>query len=200
VKAGRERGTAGLARRCGPVVLCALAVGCVEERIVNYRPMLGGLPGAESGTPVTGVPGRTMDPAAVPDDKLVIENKDGSKTLIARTGRHLMVHIHNTLAAGDEQLFLDQVLSKRTKEEYYDRGMDPREAYRTLRERRQDIDMLFDAMPMGEYTPGFFLRPVGGGVQRLEVQGPGARELTWTGFDMVMENGNFRLRWFVTPE
>lgn len=175
-------------------------MGCQEERIINYRPMLGSLPGAESGTPVTGLQSDTPDPTAVPDDKLVVKHPDGSKTLTARTAHHLMIHIHTTLQDDDEGLFVEQVLSRRTKDEYYDRGMDPREAFRTLKARRSDIDKLFDAMPMGEYTPGLFLRPVGGGVQRLEVQGPAARELAWTGFDMVMEKGNFRLRWFVTPE
>lgn len=198
--ANRERRTAGPGRWCTVLVLCAVPSGCVEERVANYRPMLGGLPGAESGMPVSGVPGRTTDPTVVQEDRLVIENADKSKTLVARTARHLMVHLYSTLREGDEQLFLDQVLSQRTKDEYYERGMDAREAFRTLKERQRDIERLFDAMPMGEYTPGFFLRPVGGGVQRLEVQGPASRELAWTGIDMVMEKGNFRLRWFVSPD
>ena len=43
------------------------------------------------------------------------------------------------------------------------------------------------------------LRGVGGGVQRLEVTGKMAQGLTWTGIDVVLERGNYRLLWFVTP-
>ena len=34
-----------------------------------------------------------------------------------------------------------------------------------------DLQALFSQMPAGEYTPGLFLKPQGGGVQRVELDG-----------------------------
>ena len=77
--------------------------------------------------------------------------------------------------------------------------MDPRQAFDTLKERWEDIVALFDSIPGGEFTPGVYKKAVGSSVQRVELTGPAAAGLHWTGFDMVMEKGNYRLRWFVTP-
>lgn len=74
-----------LAFLCAPV--CALAlVGC-ETRVVRYNPILGGLPGAESGRPVVRDFGDYRDPTIISEDQLVQEQPDGKKTLIARTGK-----------------------------------------------------------------------------------------------------------------
>jgi hypothetical protein len=37
-------------------------------------------------------------------------------------------------------------------------------------------------------------------VQRVELDGLAAKGLFWTGFDMVQERGNWKLRWMVGPE
>jgi|CXWL01.1.fsa_nt_gi hypothetical protein len=52
-------------------------------------------------------------------------------------------------------------------------------------------------MPGGEYTPGMLVQTVGRNVFRLQVYGMAARDLKWTGMDMVYEENNYRLRWFV---
>ncbi len=185
------------------VMLSLLAIislaGCeTETKIVYNRPFLGGLPGAESDSAISRYPKGYQDPTYIPDEQLVVKDAEGKPAeLRARTARHLMMHIYNTLMNSQEKLFVDQVLSEKTRSEYYQRGIQPTEAFKLLQERAGDILTLFDRMPMGESTPGMFLQPVGGGVQRLVVQGLGARDLYWVGFDMVMEKGNWKLVWFV---
>jgi hypothetical protein len=161
--------------------------------------MLGGLPGSESATPVTAPEGGRVDPPALPDDKLVIELPGGKKKLQARTVRHLMIHIFNTVKAGDSQLFWDEVLCERTRADFSAQGQGPDEAMARMKSRQGDLEALFNAMPMGESTPGLFVVAAGGGAQRLQVTGMAARGLSWTGIDYVMERSNYRLRWFCGP-
>jgi len=186
-----------------PLAIAAAALcGCEHERVVYYRPMFAGLPGAESNTPITDAKPRGAMDAPPPSDieELVVTTPDRKKTLlVARTARHVMIHVYTTLRDGDETLFLDQVLSTRTKDEYYERGLDPHEAFVFLEGHLGDIKKLFDQMPMGEYTPGFYLEPVGPNIFRLEVHGKAAQGLTWTGFDIVREGADYRLRWFTGP-
>lgn len=172
--------------------------GCeTESRVVSWNPPLGRLPGAETQMPVTGPRGSYNDPTKLPEARLREESPDGKVTLRARTGRQLMQHIYTTLRDGERDLFAEQVLSRRTRSEYEVRGLDPRQAFDTLLARAEDIQALFDAMPMGEQTPGVFLEPMGEGVMRFRVTGRAAMDLRWTGIDMVMEDGSYRLRWFV---
>jgi hypothetical protein len=159
--------------------------------------MLGGLPGAESGMPV--VRGDNyVDPTVVPEDKLVVEDPlTKKKTLTAKSGRHLMVHIYNALAQDDKETFTDQVLSQQTREECAQKNVDPGECFEELKRRKDDVVALFNAMPGGEYTPGVYVKSLGPKAERIQVEGLAAKDLTWTGMDMVMEKGNWKLRWFV---
>lgn len=194
----RRFGSSALA--VGWVMTCAgfLLGACESETtVINYRPMLGGLPGAETGTPVTALSRRGGDPTKI--DQLRSEKEDGTVTLQARTIRHVMVHVYETLTKNEKDLFVQQVLSDATKREFAEHGHVAGDAFDMLKAREQELFKLFDAIPMGEYTPGMFVRPVGAGVQRLEVTGPLARELTITGIDVVMERGNYRFLWFVQP-
>lgn len=173
--------------------------GCQpEEKVVRYRPILASIPGAQFNTPPVGDPlgGRSIDPAETDTDSLVIELPDGEKKLVMKTGRQLMAHIINTIDADERELFVEQVLSEITKREYLERGLDPRDAFDVFKKRRVDIMKLFNLMPMGEYTPGVYMKGVGGGVQRLKVSGPSAMDLRWNFMDMNYENGGWRLRWF----
>lgn len=159
--------------------------------------MLGGLPGAVSNTPVTRDLGDYKDPTKVEGNKIEVVNADGTKTLSARTGRHLMVHIYNTLVRDEKDLFVEQVLSKETANEFASRGKEPGEAYEMLLARFDDIQELFNRIPLGEYTPGVFIKSVGRKTKRVALDSVTARDLVYSGFDMVMEDGNYRLRWFV---
>ncbi|MGV6815366.1 MAG: hypothetical protein ACWA5W_10235, partial [Phycisphaerales bacterium] len=70
-------------------------------------------------------------------------------------------------------------------------------AFRELTKRQKDIFRLFYFMPMGEYTPGLYLKAVGKNTFRLQLSRARNEKLYWIGIDTVFENGNYRLRWFV---
>jgi len=181
------------------VLITAVLGACAEEKITYYRPMFSGLPGVESTTPITDAKPRGAVDAPPPSEVETLStlSPDRKQThLTARTARHVMIHIYHTLTDDDEALFLDQVLSTRTKDEYYDRGMEPRDAFVLLKENFAEVKKLFDAMPMGEFTPGMYLEPVGPNILRLEVHGRAAQGLSWTGFDIIREGADYRLRWF----
>lgn len=182
-----------------------LVGGCVETRVVKWRPLMGGLPGANTQETVTAANVKPLPPeVAGPIDQidaddgsrpLVIEGEDGSRTLLIRSARDLMYHITWTLEEGERELFADEVLSTITRDEFRGRGLDPREAFDMLEPRQRAIRMLFARMPQGEFTPGMVMKAVGGGVYRLQVR-PNP-QLDFTGMDLVNEGGHWKLRWFV---
>jgi len=185
-------------RRGLAMALLALAACAREERVVGQRSLLGGLPGAETRVTPLGPRGQTADPAALDESTLEVVQPDGSKRLVSKSGRHVMVHIWNTLQDGDAETFLRQVLSRRTRNEYLDRGLDPAQAFDRIRARRADIQRLFARMPMGERTPGVVYEQLGGRMFRFMLTGTAAKGLSWVGIDMVYEEGNYRLVWFVS--
>lgn len=175
------------------------AVGCVEERIVTNRPFLSGIPGAQTGRPVTPIEGLTPV-ERVPDDQItIVDEETGETTLIAKNGRHLMVHIYRLMESGDAELFAEQVLSTVTRREFIERGLDPKIALAEIQRRRADVMALFDRMPDAEASPGVLVSMVGKGAMRVKLSGLSAHDLKWVGIDMVLERGNWKLRWFVTP-
>jgi hypothetical protein len=97
----------------------------------------------------------------------------------------------------ERELFLSQVLSDMTTGEFRQRGVVPGEAWERVRRLEDDIVDLFNSLPYGENTPGVFLRNMGGKVFRMEATGLGRRGLRLVAMDMVMEGGNWKLRWFV---
>lgn len=182
--------------RAGLVLGVLALAGCApERRVVKWDPPLAGLPGAQTGAPVVRDESAMVSAGAAPDG-IVVEHEDGSVTLVSRSGRHLMVHIWTTIENEEEALFTEQVLSERTREEFVQRGYAPEEAFRELVRRKRDVARLFAQMPQGEMTPGVLMEKVGDRTYRLGVSGPGTEELPWRFMDMVMEGGNWRLRWF----
>lgn len=182
------------------VALCLFAfLGCeTETRIVRSKPWFAGLQGAEGDTRAIGIEKEFSSPVLdAPEDRIVIENDDKSVTLLAKNGRHLMIHIYNTMMEYDRDLFTNQVLSEMTKREFRERGMDPRSAFDMLLRQEDDIVTLFAMMPQGERTPGYLMEAQGEGVFRVRVHGKQSEGLKVVGFDMVMEGGNWKLRWIV---
>jgi len=181
-------------------LIACFSPGC-EQKTVAYNSFLSGLPGAEQRLPLNRNMGDYSDPTRMDESKLIVEEtKDKKKKLIAKTGRHMMIHLYNTVDSGNAELFVNEVLSEMTKREYFERGVDPRDGFKILVQNQEDLQILFSRMPAGEMTPGIFARPMGNGVQRVELDGLAARGLYWTGFDMVTERGNWRLRWMVGPQ
>lgn len=174
-----------------------VAAGCVEERVVHYNPMLSGLPNAVSASPrVLRRPERGPAIEVAKGSTREVAD-DGTITLRSPNVRELMVHIVTTLDQDEKDLFTQQVLSTKTRREFVERGLDPAEAFTALKSRRADIQRLFNAIPGGEFTPGFYFKPLGGQEFRLEVTDRSAEDMLYVGIDVVYERRNFKLRWFV---
>lgn len=178
-----------------------LAASCQQdEKIINYKPFFAGLEGAKTQTPpVTAA----TAPALPKGDNgnevgLLKENPDGSVTLVIKSGRNLMAHIQRTLAEDKKDQFTQQVLSEITRGEYQERGLDPVQAFDMAKKNQKEIGKLFNRMPMGEYSPNVLMEQLGRNMIRVRLTGQARKGLDkWTGFDMIMEKGNWRLRWFV---
>ncbi|QOJ01686.1 MAG: hypothetical protein HRU70_14830 [Phycisphaeraceae bacterium] len=174
----------------------AVGGGCVEERVIYSDPPLAGVPGAVTGAPVVGV-SNPRGVGQVPDDEVVLPNPDGTFTLRQRNFRQLFLNIRWCLDEDRPGEFVRHVLSSRTRDEYLERGLNPADALKTIRARRDDFNRLLASMPGGELTPGLYVKTLGPNTFRLEVTDRSADRLAWNGIDAVFEGGNYRLRWFV---
>jgi hypothetical protein len=182
--------------RCAAAAGMLLLAGCaVEQKRTIKSSILAGLPGAQSGTAVSESNKRpSSNPQAAPTDGIRVELPDGDVVLHARSAWHVMVHIYQTLARGERDLFTQQVLSRKTREEFVDRGYDPAVAFDELKRRERDVLKLFNQFPYGEQTPGVFLESIGPNEFRLKARSP--KGLRWSRMDLIIEDGEWRLRWF----
>jgi hypothetical protein len=183
----------------GAAGTCATAGCSQEEKLVRYKPFFSGLEGVQTQTPAVGGQKSAVEyEEGGAGHGLIIEHDDGSRTLIIRSGLHLMAHIQKLLAEDEPDLFVEQVLSEITRQEYIARGLDPKEAFATLKQRERDIDTLFSRMPLGEHSPNVLRTQLGKNFFRVQVTGQALRGLgRYKGFDMILEKGHWRLRWFV---
>lgn len=180
------------------LVCVVLATACEQEKRIIYSDgLLSNIPDAKTKYPSKRQAGEISGTGKVANTKTIVENPDGTKTLYARTPKHLMNHIMYTLREDNADLFVNQVLSKATRDEYAARGVDPKEAFEIIKARQDDVLKLFKLIPMGEMTPGVFLQRVDGGAKRMMAEQRIAQDLKWRGIDMMFERGNYKLRWFV---
>jgi len=179
------------------VALSVYMSGCTYERVVSRSSILSGIEGAESKIPEKKAARPLPDFLRTPDEGIRVVDEDGSVTLYSKSIRQLMAQITSTLQNGERELFVEQVLSQRTKDEFYERGLDPGMAFDELLKHYRDIGRLFYFMPMGEYTPGLYLETVGKNTFRLKISRIRNESLYWIGIDTVFEENNYRLRWFV---
>jgi hypothetical protein len=189
--------------RCSLLGAVLVASCAREEKVVYYKPFFAGLQGVDTRTPGVydkGLPAGAggAGSAGAAGDELVVTDKNGKKRLMSGTGVQLMYHIQNLLAKNDADLFADQVLAEATRQEFKERGLDPREAFAALKQDEREIAKLFGRMPMGEHSPNVLMEPLGDNTFRVKVTGTAVKGLDkWVGFDMVLERGNWKLRWFV---
>ena len=180
------------------VVAVVLLAGCQRyERVVARSSILSGLEGSDSQIPEKQSKHAVHEIFSTPTGEIRVENELGEITLYAKNVRQLMTHITTTIQNEERDLFIDQVLSKVTKDEFTQRGLDPALAFEELTKHQREIFRLFYFMPMGEYTPGLHLKAVGFNTFRLQLSRARNESLYWIGIDSVFENGNYRLRWFV---
>lgn len=190
------------------IVALALS-GCQSERrVVRTTGGLQGLPGAEGGLEVErprveletdAKPGvDPSNPAGYagpdPDDALRLTDADGTITLVCRNPRELMFHLRKTLQDEERDLVREQVLSARTHDVYKAKGLPVDEAVDFLIEHRAEVIRLLQQFPMGEMSPGMFVRPIGPSQFRLEApMGTTDPPLKFRRFDYVYERGACRL-------
>lgn len=177
--------------------LClASLTGCKnEETVTRYKPFFTGLSGAEFNTQPVGSTAGYSDPTSNPDGRNVIENPDGSRVLVCKSVRSLMTHLERELDAENGSIIIEQLISRRTLEEFEGRGESPQAIIDFLTKHRRDIAMLFARMPMAERSPTVILKQPGNGVWILEVTGAAAEDLRFTKLWAVMERGNWKFYW-----
>jgi hypothetical protein len=178
-------------------ILAGVAGGCqTEQRVVKYNPFLANIPGAETAVkPVGNRFEGYKDPSVVEGDKTIIENPDGSVTLVAKSVRHLMTNIMACLEYEDDEVLLEQVISEQTKGQFRSEGKQPEEAVEFLKKNRDDIAKLFARMPFGEHSPNIILKQPARRTVVLELTGLATRDLRFTELWAVMEQGNWKLLW-----
>ncbi len=177
-----------------------LIVGCTPyERVVSRSSLLSSLEDTnDTGNVPTKKASRTLPEfLRNPEEGIRVEDEDGTITLYTKSIRQLMTQITLCIQNDERDLFVEQVLSQITKDEFYERNLDPGYAFDELVARQRDIFRMFYFMPMGEYTPGLFTKSIGRNVFRLQLSRARNEELYWIGIDSVFEKGNYRLRWFV---
>lgn len=178
-----------------PLMLTPL--GCYQERIVSAKGLLVGLPGAETGLPVESS-AKFVPTLATPRNGIREQIDEDTVVLHAKTIQHLMSHIVHAIQNDEEDLFVEQIMSAVTLDEFDTRQVDPALGFQEIVRRQRDVFMLFNAMPFGESTPGLYLQPLGPNTFRVALPKSAWGDLKWVGIDAVFENGNFRLRWFVS--
>lgn len=182
------------------LVSLLLIAGCTPyERVVSRSSLLSSLEDTnDTGNVPTKKASRTLpDFLRNPEEGIRVEDEDGTITLYTKSIRQLMTQITLCIQNDERDLFVEQVLSQITKDEFYERNLDPGFAFDELVARQRDIFRMFYFMPMGEYTPGLFTKSIGRNVFRLQLSRARNEELYWIGIDSVFEKGNYRLRWFV---
>jgi len=184
-------------------VLAILAPACQREtRVVSTNPFLGRLPGAQTQLPIKDLGGRPAPSAPASDATSapsldLPKDQDGKRIVACRNGRQLLSAIQILVREDDADAFVTQALCQATRQEYLERGLDPKQAFDTIKARQKDLAQLAHALPLGEQTPGAFMAKVAPRTLRVELTGPMTRDMTWRGYDMVLEGATYRLRWFI---
>ncbi len=184
------------------LVVCVLGA-CVTlcackpyQKEVKRSGLLSKLKESQEGTRKPIAPENIHPVFGVPGGKIRVEDEEGNVTLYAKSIKHLMNHMIHALEYEERDLFVEQILSEITIEEFRERGLDPGLAFDELLNRKRDVYRLFHFMPMGEHTPGLYPTPIGRNIFRLQVSRVG-RDLMWSAIDVSFEQGNYKLRWFV---
>ncbi len=202
-----------MARRLGILALAgsaALVAGCVEERVVGVRGGFHSLEGVDSqlkleARATTGAPtsweailaryyGQAPDelpgePApGYPNRRLL---SDGSYYLVSRSPRDLIIHLYETLGAGEFEMMYEQLLAERTKQAYVEEGLDPVEAGKYIVRNRKHVAKLLELMPGAEGTPGVFMKTTPDKTYVLSVPNANAVSSKYSKLEFAIEEGRF---------
>lgn len=178
------------------ISVALLVSGCYSKEI-GRRSMLAAVPGAEGKPVAQAEASQEQRQQAIVRElgQIRVVDDDGVVTLLAGSGRDALIHTIETLAAGERELFVDQVLSTETKARYAERGLDPAAAFDDLADRLDDLRTLNQMMPFGERTPG--VRVIKVEPEKFLIYAPDAKaaRLRITGYFVVVERGQWKFHW-----
>lgn len=192
-------------RRQGLVALALIALahaGCVEQQRVVRDPLsmttrvslTSSTERSAATRPFeeTLAPFSDLDRFGVPDPNHPLKriNELGDSTLISTAPRHIVFHLHAMITGTDEDraLFLRDIVSDRTKDEFAANDKAEQEIVEILVERRLDVFAMLRTAPSGERSPGVNVRTQNG-VVRLMTPSIGQRFNT---LEMVVEDGQLK--------
>lgn len=178
-------------------VTLMIASGCQEQStVVKYKPFFSNIADAKfSGQGPVNPNEGYIDPTVATDQKIVIEHADGSKTLIAKSVQHMMVHLQRCLEENEDDLLVQQVLSTRTIEHFRANGRSPMELIESLKDNRKEIARTFGRMPLAEHSPTVILDQPGDRMWVIRVTGAAAKGLKFTRLWARLEDGNWKFVW-----
>ncbi|CAN5673829.1 hypothetical protein BH11PLA1_BH11PLA1_19200 [soil metagenome] len=183
--------------------LALLAACAVDEPTIIYkqRNLFEGIPGAmRGGEEFTGRGGAGKG-APASEGKLtdLVRNEGGREVLVSRRPRHVMVHLCLRLDEKDrahgEQLFAEQLISQRTREQFISEGKDPGEIVPWLQTNYDDIMRLFQKMPAGEVSPGVIFERQSGNLYSLRLTGTIAKTVRLTELFLEQDRGVWKFVW-----
>ncbi len=122
----------------------------------------------------------------------VIENADGSRTLISTIPAHLVNHLHTELLKEDYDLILEQLVAESAKAMYEATDRDSWEIVVWMQSNRRDVIKLLMRMTAGLNSPDMTWTQRGK-VFRLQLTGRTAQGMRFTTMDIEREDGLFRL-------
>lgn len=168
-----------------------------EAKVVRYKPFLSNIADAKFGdesVPINPNAGY-VDPTQLAESSIVIEHPDGSKTLIAKSVQHMMIHLQRCLDEEADDLLIDQVMSQKTADHFRAEGKSPMELVDSLKKNRREIGRTFSRMPLGEHSPTVILNQPGDKTWIIKVTGAAAKDLKFTRLWARLESGNWRFLW-----
>ncbi len=166
--------------------------------IKRQRSMFEGLPGAKrGGEDFTS----QSDPLALPTAqgdasiKDLLTTQGGKDILVCKRPRHVMVHLAMRLNDGKEQLFLDQIVSDITKQQFVGEGKTEQDIIDFLQTNYDDIMILFARMPAAELSPNVAFDRFNGGQYRIRITGAATKGLKFTELWLEQRAGAWKFVW-----
>lgn len=171
-----------------------------EEKVLKYKPFFTGLSGAEfTGQQPVNAGAGIKDPTQTgAEDKIIIEDRDGKRTLVCKSPRAVMMNLENLLDENTpeaDELIVDQLFSEKTRQNYQSKGQDPRVYVQQLHKQRKAIAKTFSRMPMAEHTPTVIIDQPGDNVWIIRLTGAPTRDLKYTRIWVRLEAAEWKLMW-----
>ncbi|NOG52722.1 MAG: hypothetical protein HND57_00055 [Planctomycetes bacterium] len=122
----------------------------------------------------------------------VVENPDGSTTLLTPTPAHVIAHTRKCLYDLNYDLLLEQLIAQETKKTYTDRGLDLQECADWFSDNLRDVLLVLNRMSGGMSSPNVVSKQSGKYLE-MRIYGRAAEGMRFTTVEMTQEMGQFKL-------